>query len=350
MFELTGLPLALNIGLFVACSAIVWAAGTRIAAYVGEIGDRTAMGQAFAGLLLLGGATSLPELANAATASAGGNAALAVNSLLGSVSMNVVLLALADAVLGRDALTSVVARPTTLFQGTLDVILLALVLMGIAAGEQAVLGVGLWSLSVLPAFAAMLWLSSRYEDSEAWTASPADAAAEPAASAKEQRGGKAEGLRSAIVKAAVAAAVILVTGFFLSKSGEAIAEQTGLRSGVVGFLLLGLATSLPEISSMVAAVRQRRYELAIGDVFGTNMFDLALIPVADVFFRGGAILSEAGRFEMVAALLGIILTCVYIIGLLERENRTVLRMGYDSVAALAIYSVGLAILFTLEDG
>ena len=71
------------------------------------------MGQAFAGLLLLGGATSLPELANAATASLGGNASLAVNSLLGSVSMNVVLLALADPVLGRDALTSVVGRPTT---------------------------------------------------------------------------------------------------------------------------------------------------------------------------------------------------------------------------------------------
>ena len=77
---------------------------------------------------------------------------------------------------------------------------------------------------------------------------------------------------------------------------------------------------------------------------------LALIPVADLFFRSGAILSQAGRFEMVAALLGIILTCVYIIGLLERENRTVLRMGYDSIAAFVIYSIGLATLFTLEDG
>ncbi len=308
------------------------------------------MGQAFAGLLLLGGATSLPELANAATASLGGNASLAVNSLLGSVSMNVVLLALADPVLGRDALTSVVGRPTTRVQGTLDVILLALVLMGIAAGEQALFGVGLWSLSVLPAFAGMLWLSSRYEDSEAWVASPTEAVAEPASTATEQHGAKAGGLRGLIAKTAVAAAVILVAGFLLSKSGEAIAEQTGLRPGVVGFLLLGRATSLPEISSMVAAVRQGRYELAIGDVFGTNMFDLALIPVADVFFRGGAILSEAGRFEMVAALLGIVLTCVYIIGLLERENRTLLRMGYDSVAALAIYAVGLVILFTLGEG
>ncbi|MEQ8700174.1 MAG: sodium:calcium antiporter, partial [Bauldia litoralis] len=96
MIDFRGLPLPVNIAVLLVSAAIVWGAGTRMARLVDAIAERTGLGRAFAGFLLLGGVTSLPELATVITAAHGGHANLALSSILGSVSTNVLLLALAD--------------------------------------------------------------------------------------------------------------------------------------------------------------------------------------------------------------------------------------------------------------
>ncbi|MCB1488327.1 MAG: sodium:calcium antiporter [Bauldia sp.] len=341
MIDFRGLPLSVNLVVLLVSAAVVWIAGTRLARFVDAISERTGLGRAFAGFLLLGGITSLPELATVVTAAHGGHASLALSSILGSVSTNVLLLALADAVLGRDALTSVVAHPATLLQGTLGILLLAVVSAAILVGEVDILGLGVWSASLVPLFGLAVWLTSRYENRPTWIVAegvplPGLAPAEP----EELR----LGLRDLTIRGTVAGVVILVAGYLLAETGDAVAIQTGIGESMVGFVLIGLATSLPEISSMVGAVRIHRYELAIGDIFGTNLFDLLLIPIADIFFRKGPILAEAGRFESIALLLGIILTAIYVVGLLDRRNQTILRMGYDSLAAIIVFAGGIVVL------
>ncbi|MDX2205297.1 MAG: sodium:calcium antiporter [Hyphomicrobiaceae bacterium] len=348
--DMTSWPIWANLIVFAVSGGAVWIAGTRMSEYAAVIGARTGMGQAFAGMLLLGGATSLPELATVSTSAFYGDAGLAVNSILGSVAMQVLLLALADAVLGRDALTSVVAAPATLLQGTFDILLMTIALIGIAAGEFAVLGTGLCALAVLPVFLLSVLLSAGYAERAPWQATGRQS------NSSQQQGGHASpeaetkdaGLSRTVAKALIASGVLLVAGFVLSRGGDVISKQTGLDSGMIGFVLVGISTSLPEVSSVVGAMRQKNYELAIGDIFGTNMFDIALIPIADIIYRKGAILKEAGPFETVAALLGILLTAVYLVGLLERRDRTILRMGYDSLAAIVIYAIGLGILYSLS--
>lgn len=113
---------------------------------------------------------------------------------------------------------------------------------------------------------------------------------------------------------------------------------------MVGFALIGLATSLPELSSITSAFRIRRYEMAFGQVLGTNFINLALILLADAFFAGGPVINELGEFEVLSALLGAMLTGVLIIGLLERRNPTVLRMGYDSLVIIVLFFCGLGVL------
>ncbi|HJS76718.1 MAG TPA: hypothetical protein VJ778_04870, partial [Burkholderiales bacterium] len=120
MFE--ALPLAANFGAFAAAAAAVWFAGTRIARYADAIAESTGIGRELLGIVLLGGVTSLPELAVASTASLAGHPGLSVNDLLGSAAINVLILALADAALGRDALSSVLASPGVLLQGVLGII------------------------------------------------------------------------------------------------------------------------------------------------------------------------------------------------------------------------------------
>ncbi|MCB1495743.1 MAG: sodium:calcium antiporter [Bauldia sp.] len=341
MIDFRGLPLPVNLVVLLVSAAIVWGAGTRLARIVDAISERTGLGRAFAGFLLLGGVTSLPELATVITAAHAGHANLALSSILGSVSTNVLLLAFADAVLGRDALTSVVAHPATLLQGTLGILLLGVVSAAIIVGEVDLFGLGLWSASLVPLFGLAVWLTSRYENRPTWIV--AEAAPLPGlvpAEPEELR----LGLRDLMISGTVAGVVILVAGYLLAETGDAVAVQTGIGENMVGFVLIGLATSLPEISSMVGAVRIHRYELAIGDIFGTNLFDLLLIPVADIVYRHGPILAEAGRFESIALLLGIILTAIYVVGLLDRRNQTILRMGYDSLAAIIVFAGGIVML------
>lgn len=163
-------PLWVNAGLFLVAAAIVWAAGTRLARYVDAISDKTGLGKVFVGMLLLGVITSLPEIANVVTASVTDNPALAVNNLLGSAAINVLLLAIADAVIGREAVTAKVAQPSTLMMSTLCILVLVAVAMALTTGDVAVfgIGVGAWSVGLCIFSVGAFWLTANYEDHAAW--------------------------------------------------------------------------------------------------------------------------------------------------------------------------------------
>ena len=345
------LPLAGNLALFAAAAAVVWLAGTRVASYANTIAERTGLGKAVVGTILLGGITSLPEVATTGTAAAVGNAALAVNNILGGVAMQVAILALADVAIGRDALSSVVARPTVLLIGALNILLLTMVAAAITVGDMPFLGLGAWTCAILAVYFASMVAIARTNAPKAWlpgsgwTDGPGARAQAPSAGdsrADPRSSGRIVGYT------VLAGAAIFAAGFLLARTGEALAEQTGLGASFVGAVFVALATSLPEVSSTLAAVRLGQYELAFGDIFGTNLFDLVLLTLADAVYSGPPVLERVGGFSVFAALLGIAVTAIYLSGLIERRNRVVLRMGVDSLLVLLVYLGGLVILFRLR--
>jgi cation:H+ antiporter len=152
-------------------------------------------------------------------------------------------------------------------------------------------------------------------------------------------------LRRLALYTALCAVVIMVAGFLLARTGEVLAEKTGLGTSFFGAVALGFATSLPELSTVLEAVRLRRYTMAISDIFGTNLFNVTIIVLVDALHRGGPVLVEAGPFAATAALLALLLTAIYLAGMLERRDRTLLRMGYDSIAVVLTYVAGLVLLY-----
>lgn len=342
MFE--SLPLAANLAAFVVAAAVVWMAGTRLAGYADAIATVTGLGQAVIGLALLGGITSLPEIAVAVTSSLAGHPALTINDVLGSAAINVLIIALADAVLGRDAITSVTASPRLLLQAALSMALFALAAAATFAPDVALAGASAWSWSIAIACGASLYVVGRSRPERAWQ--PVQEGRDEAkAPRKEEQG---DGLRRLLLKTAGVGAVVLVAGFVLAKTGEAIAEQTGLGTSFVGVVLLAAATSLPEVSTVVGAVRRRRYEMALADIFGTNVFNVLILFLADLLYDGPPALQEAGAFAGFAALLALVLTAVFLAGLIERRDRTVVRMGFDSLVAIGLYAGGLFVLYRLR--
>jgi cation:H+ antiporter len=335
-------PLAGNFAVFAGAAIVVWLAGTRIAGYADAIAERTGIGREILGIALLGGITSLPEMAVASTASLSGHPALSVNDLLGSAAINVVIIALADAALGRDAITSMLASPGVLLQGVLGIVLLAMVVGAITTLDVPLLGASAWTWLLLLAYFASVIVIARTHSGRAWKAlGRRRAEKRPARPGRDTLGALAAGT-------AVAGALVLLAGFLLAKTAEEIAAQTGLGTSFVGAVLLAASTSLPEASTVLAAVRLRRYEMAVSDVFGTNLFNVTIIFAVDALYAGGPVLAEVGRFAGFGALLAIVLTALYLAGMIERRDRTVLRMGYDSLAVLACYAAGVAVLYQLR--
>ncbi|MDJ0388496.1 sodium:calcium antiporter [Roseomonas sp. E05] len=343
-FEFGNNPLWLNITLFLAAAAFVWMAGARLARYADDISDMTGLGTALVGMLLLGGVTSLPEIAVSATAGLSGDAALAVNNLLGGVALQVVIIAIGDAALRRGAISAAIAKPTVLLQGTFCCLLLCGVAAAVTVGDVALVGnLGAWSTGILLTAVLMLAMVSRYKGQGAWRPYP-----EPEAKEQRDARGETRSLPATIGLTTLVAAVIVVAGFLLARTGEALAAQTGLGSSLMGAVLVGLATSLPEISTVLAAVRLRRYVMAYADIFGTNIIDIALIFLIDAAYGSGLVLNEVGSFSVFAALLGTAVTLIYLAGLIERKDMTLGRLGLDSWVVVAVYLGGVAVLYTLR--
>jgi cation:H+ antiporter len=338
------LPLLANVAAFALAAGVVWFAGTRLARYADGIASATGIGREFLGMLLLGGVTSLPEIAVATTATLQGTPALSVNDVLGSAAINIVILALADAAVGRGALTGMLGSPTILLQGVLGIVIMALTVGAVLAGDVLIFGIGAWCWLMLGAYLVGIGIVSKSRAGEAWkpTLKPwvqaDDDASQPSG----------ETLRRLVMRSAAAGAAILVAGFVLARSGDALAHQSGLGEGFFGAVVLGFSTSLPEVSTVLAAVRMRQYAMAVSDVFGTNVFNVTIIVLVDALHPGGPVLLETGRFASFAALLALVLTAIYLGGMIERRDRTVLRMGVDSVAVLLLYAAGVAVLYTLR--
>lgn len=345
--EFSRFPLGLNLAVFAAAGIMVWFAGARLSTYADALSSRTALSKAFLGIALLGIATSLPEVATTITAAFIGNADLVSGNLFGGVALQIVVLAVVDVIAVRGALTYFAPKPVLLFQGTMLILMLSLAMAGAAVGEPfALLGVGLTTVLLATAYLITLRISMDDSYLPRWRPEGKSAPRQQTEKTdpKDQPSGKKLYLYTALM-----ALSILGAGWVLAQAGDAIAKQTNLGASLIGAVLVAGATSLPELSTALTAVRQGNHEMAVSNILGTNCLEVALFFVADLFYRPGPILGEMNRSAFVAGTLSLLVTCIFLIGLLERRNRTVLGMGIDSFAVLIVYVAGLGGLYYVRD-
>lgn len=337
-------PLVLTLALFALAAAGVWFSGGRLVAYADEIADRMRIGRAMMGLVFLATATSLPEIVTTALAAGGGDAHLALGNLLGGVTLQFAILALADGFARGAAITSYPRKTTTVLEGVALAFLLALLLAVLLIGDTlTVLNVGIGATLLGVCYFATFGLLRSHDDNDPWTpvhvpeSGKADAESVFVSSFPDLGAG-ALNLRFALLTAA-----ILVSGALTVLMSERIAQQTGLGTGLVGVTLLAAVTSLPELSTTVAAVRIRAYTMAISNIFGSNLLMLALVWPADILYRKGPILAEFNPVLDLALVSGLIVTIIYIAGLLVRSRRSIWGFGHDSIAVLGVFAFTLVL-------
>jgi cation:H+ antiporter len=329
-----------SLAFFTLSAACVWVAGARLAYLADALADRFKLAKSLVGLLLLSLATSLPEVATTLTAAIQQSRDLVLNNLFGGIALQTAILAMAD-FWARGPITNYPRKANHALEATLLVLLLSVTLVITNLGETFVFaGVGVGSICIAVIYVGAIWLLRRYDDSSDWVPNDLpdpDPLAFPAPTGLAQ-----SGIHSFIWQTIASCAAILIFGLFLVLFADRIADQSGLGTGFIGVTLLAAATSLPELSTSIAAVRIGAYTMAISNIFGSNLIMLVLIFPADILFRAGPILQNTSRMVSLTLGFGLTVTAIYLIGLIVRRKPRIGVFGLDSTLVLLTFLVSLA--------
>jgi cation:H+ antiporter len=338
--------------LFLAAAAATWVAGVSLSRSTDALDGRLGLGDALGGLVFLAVAGSLPELAITVSAALAGDIALASGNLIGGIATQTLVLVLCDAfVRGERPLTFMVGSLVPVLEALLVVIVVTVTVSGGLLPASVAIGpVSPASIAIVVLWAGGLFVVNRARKGLRWRAEAPDS--HPGRRRREihrQPTAPFAGRSTAAVVAAFAgaSAVTLGAGVVLAVTGNQLADRAGINGLVFGATILAAVTALPEVSSGIAATRLGDYQLAMGDIFGGNAFQLCLFLVADLV-AGRPVLPSQGAGNAWIGELGLILTAVYGAGIIGRPQRRYARLGIDSIFVLILYAVGVAGLFVVR--
>jgi cation:H+ antiporter len=351
MFEQMSLPVLSLI--FAAAAAVVWIAGISVSKTTGVLSSRFGLGEALGGVILLAIVTNLPEIAITASAALRNQLGLATGNILGGIAIQTVVLVILDAFgLGKSApLTYRAASLDLVLEAVLVVAMLSLTVMGHQLpGSLIWRGITPDDVLICGTWIAGIYLIGRARNGLPWQ-SQGDAAGGQRHRTEQQKKEKADAKNSSTAWAAIvfiiSAAATLIAGVALQQTSETIAKEIGMTGVVFGATILAAVTALPEVSTGLAAIRLGDHKLAVSDIFGGNAF-LPVVFLVATLVSGKSVLPQVQKSDMYLTALGILLTAVYIYGLIFRPRRQIARMGIDSIVVLVLYVIGVAGLFAID--
>jgi cation:H+ antiporter len=346
-----GTPLLLVV--FAVGAAATWVAGVYLSRSTDALDDRLRFGEAVGGMVFLAVAGSLPEVAITISAALAGNLGLASGNLIGGIATQTLVLVLCDAVISGE-------RPLTFMVGSLipvlEALMVVIVVTATVAGGLLPSSTSIGPVSPASVAIVLLWVGglvvlNRVRKDLRWrVVAPESNPGRPDRRVRHPTAPRLYAGRSTARVVAVfvtASAVTLVAGVVLANSGSALADRGGINGVVFGATILAAVTALPEVSSGIAATGLGDYQLAMGDIFGGNAFQVCLFLLADLV-AGKPVLPSQGNANSWIGELGLILTAVYGAGIIARPRRRFGRLGPDSIAVLALYAVGVAGLLVVR--
>lgn len=325
---------------FCLCAAVIALAGTRITRVVDQLADRTGIGEAAAGAVLLGASTSLGGSVLSVTAAWNGHAELAVSNALGGIAVQTFFLAVADMVYRRANLEHAAASVPNMMQNGLLICLLSLILFAPYLPEYTIAGVHPVTPVMLGVYIYGIYLVRGANESPMWRPSitrdtredkPDDVTAMPT-------------LLRLSVEFLVLMAILGVAGWTLEPAATVIANKTDMTQTVVGVMLTAISTSIPELVTSVAAVRRGALTLAVGGIIGGNAFDTLFTAASDIAYREGSIYHAMPEDSKFWAVLTLLMSGVLMMGLIRRERHGIGQIGMESVVIMVLYVLGVVLL------
>ncbi len=323
---------------FVVAGVLVFAVASRLARHADAIADATGLGRVWIGSIVLAGSTSLPELVTEVNAAILGVVDIGVGDIMGSTLANMLIFALLNVIYARRRILYQVSADHVLV-GTLAVALTAMAGAAIASGGWGRIGhVGIETLLIVAFY--IFGMRTVY------------AATRPTAPPEQLALGESSRslLRRGLTGLAVAAVGLMLVAPLLVTSAEAIALESGLSQTFVGTLIVGFTTSFPEIAATIAAVRIGAFDLAIGNIFGSNAFNICVLLPMDLAFLRGPVLAYASPANVLVAQLAMLSVAIGMLAIMARAGRRVSIAHVDSVLIALVYFGGAWLLASGRGG
>jgi cation:H+ antiporter len=326
---------------FVACTGIILVSGTYLSKYGDVLAEKTGLGRTWIGVVLMASVTSLPELVTGISSVGIFDLPdIALGDILGSCMFNILILALLD-FLNGSAPISARAHQGQVLTACFGILLLGLFNVSLfGAAQMPSLGwVGAYSLVFAAVYLAAMRAVFFYEKkriTELIEAVAEEIRYEKISKAKAYR---MYGLNALLTIGAAT---------YLPHIGEAIAQMTGLGETFVGSAFIALSTSLPEVVVSIAALKMGAVDMAFGNIFGSNLFNVLILAIDDVFYKKGPILSHVSPNHLVSLSAAIAMTAIATIALTYRAGKKWYFFAWDSVTILAVYVFALIVLFGLR--
>lgn len=326
---------------FIVCTSMIVYSGTKLSQYGDIIAEKTGLGRAWIGVVLMASVTSLPELVTGiSSVTYAGVPDIAVGDVLGSCVFNMVILAILDAV-HRPVPISTKAHQGHVLSASFGLLLLSIVCVSIFLRENLppIGWLGPYSLLFIVVYLTAMRLVFSYEKRKR---------AEFLKEIAEELQYKDVSIKTAVLHYGINALIVISAAIFLPKIGEGIAESTGLGQTFVGNIIIAFSTSLPEVVVSIAAVKMGAIDLAIGNLFGSNIFNIFILALDDIFFLKGPLLSYASTNHIISALSAIAMTTIAIIGLTYRAEKKRFFVALDSAGIVLVYLATLILLFLMR--
>ena len=329
---------------FLISAAVIVYAGSRLSRYGDQLADLTGLGGLWIGVVLMAAATSLPEIFTDVSAALMHEPNLAAGDLFGSNMANMLILGIIDLMHRQKRVWQQAAFEHALIAS------LAMFLTGLAAFfvlfglDMKHAGVGLGSMLLLLFYIFGMRVVFRQENVKRRQREQ-ERVVESQAAEESKQPSKREGIKRASIGFGVATAALLVAAPFLAGSAKEIAEQTGISSSFIGTSLVGITTSLPELVTATAAVRLGAFDLAVGNLFGSNAFNMAAFFFVDVAYRNKPLFNAISDTHAMTALWSMLLMSAALMGIIYRVEKRYMLIEPDSFMIILGYCLGLWLLF-----
>lgn len=319
---------------------VILLVGLRMTAIADRLADRTGLGEALVGGVLLGAATSFSGSVVSLTAALDGRASLAFSNGIGGIAAQTAFLAIADIVYRRANLEHASAELANVFQCGVLLVLLAIPIAAFTAPEVAIWGVHPASILLVVVYAYGVAATAQLRKRPMWQPVETDEtrADNPDAGDTPDKPARWLMLRFLLLMGILGAA-----GWVVSQVGAQLVDLLGLSASLVGALGTAVITSLPELVTTIAAVRRGALQLAVGGIIGGNTFDTLFLTISDVGYRSGSIYHAVGSQDLFWLATGLLMTAILMLGLIFREKTGPGRIGRESVALLCIYGFAIAV-------
>ena len=337
---LSSLSLPILLIAFALAAGAVVAASIKATHLADVIADRTRMGEALAGALILGGATSLAGVVVSVNAALSGDASFAFSNAVGGIAAQTVFLAIADRMHRGVNLEHAAAEPANLFQAVMLIVLLSLPIAAMSGPDIAYFGVHPVSVVLFLAYLAGARLSAQVNRDPMWQ--PVETGDTRKDEPEDAEDAGRSVLRPALAFAGLVA-IMGLGGWVISQVGSTFIDRFGLKSSLVGSLVTAVVTSLPELVTTVVAVRRGALQLAVGGIIGGNTFDTLFLVASDVAYREGSLYHAVGPSDLYWLATGLLMTGILLGGLILRQREGPARIGVESLLLLIVYATAVTV-------